>query len=573
MATKHEKHCADKHSSSSSDSSSDSTDKGCHKPCDASCDKQCCPVSKCDYYSPYEIFCKFGPAVVTIESHLYLTAVAPPGPVTPADIRTYIVRGSGSLIGGGLILTSSFLALAPPTALVNTYRYPYLNGQTLGVVPADLVQMSRILVTVHNLNGREKPHAKKAAGHSVTYEASVVMIDGAGGVAVLRIDRCREFNRCRPPIKPCHPILCIGESKKVKTGDIAYLLGEIASDHLFPSLGSYRGVTEGVFVSQQTGMPNGTLLPEMVAVSANVSGFVVGAPILNRFGQIVGVQTTTMADGQLASGASSAWTLVFGDARPFQGAEIVLGVSEFFFRGPVKSILCIDREGRKGDRLRRHLDTVADYSVGDFYRYVKGYAGIAYQVANGSDLVTYYRDPASASQARNVLLNADGSLYNGPNCGTIQGIRVMGTAGSALPAAVQVPGAAAPAPYNVADLQNSNFITTLPYDYILTNIGNCPLGVKKPQILPSLQTWQLLPGERVSFTVRKPNQTAGVAASDNLDRYVAVTGTLLDMPAVMDYLWGIVGQFPDLTNPQNPAPAAPVFNNPMIPALTFYPAF
>jgi hypothetical protein len=149
----------------------------------------------------------------------------------------------------------------------------------------------------------------------------------------------------------------------------------------------------------------------------------------------------------------------------------------------------------------------------------------------------------------------------------------MGTAGSALPTAVQVPGAAAPAPYNVLDLQNSNFMLTLPYDYILTNIGNCPLGVKKPQIVPALQTWQLLPGERVSFTARKPNQVAGVAASDNLDKYISVTGTLLDTPAVMDYLWTAIGQFPDLNSPQNPAPGPVLVNNPMVPLPTFYVAF
>lgn len=572
MPAKHEKSSADEHKRTD-ESSESSTEKPCCKPCDSGCEKPCCAVSKCDYYSPFEIACKFGPAVVTIESHLYLTAVAPPGPVTPADLRTYIWRGSGSLIGNGLILTSSFMALAPPTALVGNYRYPYLNGQVLGVVPADLAQASRILVTVHNLNGREKPHRKKANGHSVTYEASVVMVDGSGGTAVLRIDRCREFNRCRPPIKSCHPVLCIGESKKAKPGDIAYVMGEIASDHLGPFLGSYRGVTEGVIVNQQTGMPNGTLLPEMVAVSLNVSGFVVGAPILNRFGQIIAVQTTTMADGILPTGAASSWSLIFGDARPFQGAEIVLGVSEFFFRGPVKSIMCIDREGRKGDRLRRHLETVADYAIGDFYRFVKGYAGIAYQVANGSDLVTYWRSPALPTQARNVLLNADGSLYNGPNCGTLVGIRVMGTAGAALPVSVQIPGTAPPAPFNPTDSQNSNFMVTLPFDYILVSIGNCPLGIKYPQILPSLQTWQLLPGERVSFTARKPNNVAGVAAADNLNKYVSVTGTLLDTPAVMDYLWAIVGQFPDLANPQNPAPVIPAIHNPIIPTLTFYPCF
>lgn len=571
MPGKHEKQSADEHD----ESSESGAEKKCCKPCASGCEKPCCAESKCDYYSPFEIACKFGPAVVSIESHLYLTTVAPPGPPTPADLRTYVVHGSGSLIGNGLILTSSFLAVAPPTALINTYRYPYLGTQTLGVVPADVVQMSRILVTVHNLNGREKPHAKKANGHSVTYEASVVMIDGSGGIAVLRIDRCREFNRCRPPIKPCHPILCIGESKKVKTGDIAYVLGEIASDHVYGTMwiGSYRGVTEGVFVNPQLGMPNGSLLPEMMAVSCNVSGFVVGAPILNRFGQIVAVQTTTMADGVQPVGAASEWTLVFGDMRPFQGAEIVLGVSEFFFRGPVKSILCIDRQGRKGDRLRKHLESVADYSVGDFYRFVKGYAGIAYQVAVGSDLVTYFRDPTLPSVARNVLLNADGTLYNGPNCGNLSGIRVLSTAGAALPVAYDVPGAAAVAPFNAADLQNSSFMNTLQYDYILTSIGGCPLGVKKPQIVPALQTWQLLPGERVSFVARKPNQVAGVAASDNLNKYVSVTGTLLDTPALMDYPWGLIGQFPDLSNPQNPAPALPPYNNPMMPSLTFYPAF
>lgn len=567
-----------KHQSSSTDQCSESSSSSSSSSCESSCDKPCCPVDKCDYYSPYEICCKFGPAVVTIESHLCLTAVPPQGVApTPDDIRTYVVRGSGSMIGKGLILTSSFLAAVPPTALVNNYRYPYLSpAQTLGQVPADVVQFSRILVTVHNLNGASRPEKKKFDGHSVVYEASVVMIDGAGGTAVLRIDNCREFNRCRPPIKDCHPTLCIGQSRKIRCGDIAYLLGEISSDHLFPSIGSYRGVTEGVFVNTQTGMPNGWLLPELVAVSCNVSGSVVGAPILNKFGQIVAVQTTTMADAQLqllGATAPTSFNDLQLDVKSQQGAQIVLGVAEYFFRAPLKAVLEVCKRGRKGDRMRQHLASVQDYSVGDFYRYVKGYAGVAYQIASGSDLVTYYRDPLSPYIARNELLNPDGTLYLGPKCGYISGVRVLSTAGSVAVSAVQVPGATSVLPYDASDLQDSNFISTLLVDSIITHVNSCCVGAKYPHIVPALQTWQYLPGESVVFTVRRPQQTGGVAGPNNLGDPVSVQGRLLDTPAVMDYLWSLVGQFPNLNSISNPAPAPVTPNNPMIPAVTFYPAF
>ena len=125
----------------------------CEKP---KCCKPCCADLKCDEYSGYEIYCKWKAATVDITAQLGVSTVL--NPCDASQIAYYQANGSGAIISKHLILTSSALVLAPPTAFNNAVKYPVDPCSELSCeLPCDVVSMSKILVTVRNWNGRAKP--------------------------------------------------------------------------------------------------------------------------------------------------------------------------------------------------------------------------------------------------------------------------------------------------------------------------------------------------------------------------------------------------------------------------------
>ena len=550
------------------------------KKCEPKCCLPCCVDEPCDHYTGFEIACRFRAAVVSVASELVLTDQAANGTIVADQLRTYRNYGTGAFINEHLILTSSALVIAPPTVLTTNNRFPFTSPSVpvaSGNVPAELVQMSKILVTVHNLNGRATPSRKTLDGHAVTYEASLVMVDGAGGYALLRIDCCSEWNRCLPQIKPCHPSFCIGQSRKLRSGDDVYLLGEFTANRgVGQGSSCCVAITKGVVSYNKGSDRNGWFLPEFVIVDAAAFSPAQGMPLVNKFGQLVGLQIASTPG--VVPDLSVEGFPAPGLARI--GAGATAAVSEFFMRRAIKATLgllkCDPCESEK--KLKCHLGLVVDTGAGNFHKYLKGYAGIAYNIVDGSDFNTYLRDPTTG--ARGALLNSMNQLYNGPKDKDVRGIRTVTLAGNNTITYAYVPGTGAVLPYVGSGVADSNFLATIaPEDLIVTiNRGmsdgkGCTLGEEARQIVPALFTWQLLPNDYVILRVRRVNQTAGVAASDHLNVEDCVQAALQVFPPVMDYPWGLINLFPLVNDPYNPAPVPLVIPFPQLPSLNFYPAF
>ena len=293
----------------------------------------------------------------------------------------------------------------------------------------------------------------------------------------------------------------------------------------------------------------------MVAVDAESYFPGQGGAIVNRFGQLVGLQLTSTTG--MAGPPSAAAAAVVGLAQ--QGNGCVLGVSEFFMRDGVAAILELTRRKQNSccdNRLLKHLSSVADLQ-GTYYKYLKGFAGMSYSMVQSDDYNSYLADLADGR--RNTVINADGSLFEGPPYKLIGGIRVETLAGSdiAAPAYVTIPGTATvAAPYNITPTlhTDSNYLNTVnPGDFVMTVNGECFLGNESEQIAPALLTWKLLDGDQLSLSLRQKDVDdafagdTGVAGPNHLDNLNSVTGNLLTYPPEYDYFWATINNFPYIT--------------------------
>lgn len=578
-------------------SSSSSSDESSSKP-----KRPCCADLPCDFLSGYEIFCQKQAAIVDVQAQFVLTNTPADTQITDAttNLTTYTVSGSGAFINKHYILTHSNLAQINPAFLVDNVRWPFRNATDgvgaapvvgNGLEPEDIVKMSRILVTVHKLNGRHKPtkHGKRKCkkedlydGWSIVYEASVLMVDGAGGYALLYIDPCKPWNQCQPPIKKkCHPKLCLGSSRKLHRGDDVYLLGNLSgsvpmpysyNSYLGKSLSSF-GISKGVVSDHRHTDRSGWVLPELVLVDCAAYAPALGAPLLNKFGQLVGIQALSTS-GQTFVGVTgpdggTGGVNDFGPRNPSLGNGKVAAVSEFFMRDGIAAVLELTKKrgfcGR--NRLLDHLGSVAD-NTGPFYKFLKGFIGIDYEVVEPIDYDTYLT-PAGQSGVRpgerNIVINSNLSMYNGPSYKPVIGIRVGTLAASAGGGAqyqaapvtyLQIPGTAPVAPFSPLIHQDSNYLgTLLPEDQIVALKGDCGLGDSSQQIAPSSLTWKMLDSDPLNLTIKRPNintATGIVIDNTNLNNLSSVSADLQVFPSTFDYFWAAVGSLPQIGAPVNP---------------------
>lgn len=532
----------------------------CEKDCKKECCVPCCAPDPCDHYSAFEICCKKRPAVVSISSQLATVAHDLTTVPVLGEISYLRLNGNGAFIklcGRLYILTSSFLVIAPPSLLVTNSRYPRAGTENVAeLAPTDLVAFSRILVSVHNLNGRMKPSKKSENGHSIVYEASPAFVDGAGGWALLYIDPCKEWNRCLPKIDcECHPHFDIGKSRQLQCGDDLYLMGNfVGASRPDPNHATSYGITKGIVSNPRAADHTGWLVPELILGDFEAYNPSVGMPIINKFGQLVGVQLTStpgMVDGSLVTQSG---------LLPTIGLGAVYGVSSYFMAYGMKTFSVIGSRKHKYECFRRHIASVVDQYHGDYYKYLKGFVGLAYRILESQDYNT--RLASGASQLRVPLLQdaTSGGLYEGPRCKNLAGIRVENTAGS-LPAPpptangtqvtyVQVVGAGAAAPFDAAAHQNSNFALSIAPETIITAGERCYFGDQSHQIPPALLTWKYISGDRIGFVARRP-AFVGVLASEALipaDNFlrdsISVSGQLQVFPPTYDYPWALIAYFP-----------------------------
>lgn len=562
------------------------------------CDKPKCDKPKCDKpvkrpcLSPEKIVRKLGNAVVEVHSEFIMlgtgaagaTGGTPLGANSRADI---IVEGNGFFIRdphtrSHYIVLPSQLVLLPPSLTSVANRFPFINPSdlTLGRIKNQMVRASRILVSVFNVNGQ---------GQSFVYEADLVGVDGAGNIAVLKINHHRQWNLCNPEIEKCHPYFNFGSSRDTKDGAKVYLIGDpnsnVANRRLFNSVSA---ITEGLLQDHRHLEYSGFAIHESILVSASAYAFSAGLPILNRYGDVIGMQTAdisaTLPRLQIFSTPGS--DLIDGSTS-YEGLGSVGGPSEFFMRRVVKALI----RGSSSRCYNCNIESICD-PAGPYFRYKKAYAGIAYDVFTGVDYdvtVDYTSGLAPRGQPR-VRLDSYGNFLNAPACKQLVGIRVLGLAGAnpndsygVSNGYYYVPGGTGAAPLP-ASLPVSPFLGKLLPGDVITHFDGVPIGDlnSAKQIAPSLITWRLCAGDQLEVCYRRGGNalnSADNSLTENYDRIYTYVACLSDFPYLLDYPWYAVNYFPLLAKLPYPGFVFPAgqSQNPQFPALSvgadFHPAF
>ncbi len=597
-------------STSSKDTSKDSTDSStntsevsCKQPCEEKCKQGCskkceskdCSCNECDCLCPEKIACMFKNAVVEVHSEFILLGASGPtggmmGPCLTAAVTggtplgansraDIIMEGNGFFIKSHFIVTPASNVLLPPSLTSVANRYPLFDpsNTALGSMKDQMIRASRILVSVFNVNNKE---------HSFVYEADLVGVDGAGDIALLRINFKRQWNLCNPCIEKCHPYFKLGSSRASKDGEKVYLIGDIVSSLINTRAFAGNFITEGVLSNHRYLEHTGWALPETVVVSCDVLAYKAGCPILNCRGEVIGMQTINVVGSVpqiLDTGFEGVRYLnqSIGNGR-------VGGPSEFFMRRVLKTLI----KGSCSRKFNCQLEIIQD-PVGSYYRYKKAYAGIAYDVLDGYeyDVTVDYTSGALTSGQPRVRLSPNGDFLNSPSCKELIGIRVLGLAGANPDDALgimngyyYVPGGIGSDPVLLQGLPVSPFLCKLQPGDIITHIEGVALGDLDKQIAPSLITWRLCAGDQIEFCYRRGGNalnTSDNSLTENYDNLYTSCVTLADFPYAMDYPYYAIDRFPLLgaspylfvfpdsqsTNPQVPS------LNPLTGAPFFHPAF
>lgn len=577
--------------------SSKSESRKCCKP--PTCEKKCCQEEPRKCLSPEILACELQNAVVQIHSEFIFLGQTGGIPFTGATGGTplaangradVIVEGNGYFIKGEKkkgedyqvrIITASHLVLAPPSLTSVANRYPLLDptNTTLGQIKNQMIRASRVLVSVFNVNNK---------GDSYVYEADIWGIDGAGNIVELRINPQRAWNRCNPPILPCHPFLELECSAFPRPGEKAYLIGDpITNGRNLRSFNAVGFITEGVVQDPKYLDYSGFILHESLVVSTPAYAFSAGMPILNCEGKVIGMQTAdvTGAIPRLNFNDLNVGDTIVGGATETQGLGGVGGPSARF----MNRILHIFRKGICSKKYACHLETICD-PAGAYLRYKKAYAGLGYDVFTGVeyDVTVDYTSGAAPSGQPRIRLDSYGNFLNSPTCKELSGIRVLGIAGLNPNDLIgitngywYVPGGTGTAPLP-ASLPISPFFGKLLPGDVITHIEGSPIGDLKGQIAPSLITWRLCAGRQLEICYRRGGNvlnTADNSLTENYEGLYSYTVCLGDFPYLLDYPWYAVNYFPLLAQTPYPGFSFPItqITNPQFPQLfagaPFRPAF
>jgi len=537
-----------------------------------------CDNDKKRCYKSEEISSKFKNAVVEVHSEFILLGEGMCGatggtPLKQKERVDIILEGNGFFIKGHYIVTPAHLVLLPPslTSIVNRYPF-YKHGEVgkLGQMKNEMVRASRILVSVFNVNNK---------GNSYVYEANLIGVDGAGDIAVLQINKKSQWNCLNPSIRKDHPKFEWGSSRKSKTGEKIYLIGDYISNNVqnrnFNAVG---GITKGLLSDNRYVDYSGFALQENILVSANAYAYSSGLPILNCEGKVLGMQTTDLGCIVPHIGLELSLNNLLNKS---EGSGFVAGPSEFFMRRVVKSII----KGTCSKKYNHRLEVICD-NAGSYYRYLKSYLGVGYNVFTGIDYditTDFSNTKLHTGQNRRIRLDPNGEFLNSPVHKELIGLRVVGLAGlnpndehNVTNGLYYVPGGKADAPLPKC-LPDSPLLGKLQPGDVITHLNKCPLGDLHNQLAPSLITWRLCPGDQVEISYRRGGNTDNDdenCYNENYDNFYTFTSCLEEYPALLDYPWYAVNIFPLLST--KPYPGFD-FNcqikNPQYPALQFAPAF
>lgn len=550
-----------------------SDDSGCGDVCSASSSRD-----QCEVLTGEQIHKKLANAVVKINSEFILvgvdntgdvtqplvvddtTPLSPPTLVPGSEPQRYtggridtILPSNGFFIQAHYILAPASAVLLPPTLTAAVNRYPYAQATdydaTLGRYKNEMVRASRILVTVFDVNG---------SGLSYVYEADLVGVDGAGDLAVLKINPRAGYNQFNPMIEKCHPFFEFGNSRALRVGEKVYMIGDYLqnnSQNLTP-LVSYSGVNlglvEGTVTDYRNADHSGWALQELVLVNANINKGARGMPILNQYGKVVGLQTlnpSSIRDFYSNTSSNSSVRVTTTEELSYAG-----GPSEYWLRKPLEELI-------KGICSGSHCTEKICDILGSYQRFTKGYAGLATDVFDGYmyDITNDYSSGFIASSPKffpRIRLDSEGNLTDTPTCKEIIGVRVIGIAGAnpnnqlftEIPDGhIFVPGGNTnPSLFN-QDLPVSPFFKQIHAGDLITHIDGYALGDLGKQIPPAVFTWNISESDNLNLTVRRGGNVAVDDSNTNEDyeNLKLYRSCAAAFPAFLDYPWYAITMFPN----------------------------
>lgn len=558
------------HKSSSSSSSSSDCGACAKKCCESSCSKRSCHVELPTPCNPGQIACKVRDAVVSVVSQwVFLgagisggtatspaTSTTPLGPGTRAD---FLLRGNGTILCNGWIAVPASLVFAPPSLSGVAQRWPYQDPSytAVGQILNRMIRASQIVVAVNNVNN---------SGKSYSYNASVVGVNGAGDTAFLELlYPCCNGARSNPKLKvkgkkACHPHVPFAEKcYKVQEGESVFLVGSYTSN-LLPDWGfAPSAVLPGVVTKPDYIDPLGVMTYEAILVSCSVYSTSVGMPIVNGHGQLVGMQTTNVV------GTLNAYSEVNPLLNNPAGMGYVGGVQLKSLRRDWK--LLVDQH-KKSCCDDCEVENIRD-PAGPYYRIRKGYLGFAYNLypISANTFTADFSSGASLAVGNPRLrIDSEGNIATISRDTQFTGVLVVGLAGlnptdslaGVTGGYLYVPGGTGVAPL-VLDAPASPLIGRIqPGDQILT-IGKCNgskkkgkihLGSSKGEYAPSSLLWRLGTCDEVEISYVSTGQYVSNTGNNAGTGSVCCTdckttkAIVLDMPAVIDYPWYALGQWP-----------------------------
>jgi S1-C subfamily serine protease len=516
--------------------------------------------------------------------------------------RTDVFRyGNGFIYPGNYVICPASLVLVPPSLNGVAKRFPFVKGASLtaGPMQSQMTSASRIFATIKNVNGGKITY---------TYELTIIAVDGAADLAVLYVDPNKSWNSVNKvyPNKD-HPYLLMGDSASCKPGEEVYLLGNPNTNPYYPYVPeSQCSIVKGTLGSSKAVEAQGWVLPETVVVQASVFSPACGMPILNKYGRVIGMQTTALLgtsknlvnsaavgvlidavsaqiSSQTQTSTTPGVTLSTPILDPFYVANdfgTVMGPSSRFMNYILRIILMDNNCEARHKRLLR----VSDFA-GGYYSFVKGYAGLALRRMRGDfydATVDYSLTTGAAEFAQGrVVIDAAGNFLGLPHCKMTAGMQVLGLAGAVNTSHNSsgtgtdgyyfVPGISNLPPVISAtstDLQDSPFLNILsPGDVILaagTNKNLVQVGCLTNQTALSNITWRMLPNDELKLVYRRggnfqvSNTTDNTNASNSYDSTYTTNAALVPYPALMDFPWYNNSLFPKLLTTST-TPAYPYF--------------
>lgn len=553
-----------------------------------------------------EIYCHYADAVVGVHSEFIFvgasgtTGVTGGTPLSLNGRADIIKEGSGFLfrvkekcsdkcgkkksVSSLLIATAAQNVLYDPAVSSAAQRFPPIDDSVFayGNIKNTMIRASRIMVSVFGVED-------KGCRRSYVYETELVGVDGAGDLAILRINDCTSFNKCQPSL--CHHnAFTLG--KVPCAGDAVYLLGDYVSSALNRrTFNAVSAISEGIISDAHYGDYFGWALQEAVLITAPAYAFSAGLPILDCHGRVIAMQTTDLAavDNRVTQSLGTGAT---GPISVAEGSGLVAGPSMEFLKPAIKAIL------RPCDcaRIECDIEQVND-AAGNYRRFLKGYAGIAYDLFTATNYTTTtdFTSGTLFSGLPRVRLTSTGQFVQGPSPKVLHGARVLGIAGinpndvaGVTNGAYYVPGGTGSlAPFDGLVLPVSSALGKLLPGDLITRINDTPIGDIGAQRVPAAVTWRVKPGCEIRVCYRRGGSELNAddnSADTESDAYgrnteYTVKLTLVAFPRLMDYPWYSVNRDPLLSalpygfvfpadqqlNPQLPARVQP--------AGFFHPAF